>query len=70
MQKKHAAKPAAPDIAIEDDERHRDDVGGYIARNREALNTSIKKSRSEIAKGKVSSKSIDDIVAERLPANG
>jgi hypothetical protein len=64
MEKKHAAKTAAPDIAIEDDERHFDDVGDYIARNRDALNASINKSRAEIAKGKVSSKSVDDIVAE------
>ncbi|HEY8697874.1 MAG TPA: hypothetical protein VIM02_09665 [Rhizomicrobium sp.] len=66
MEKKHAvAKSGGPDVAIEDDERHSDDVGDYIARNRAALNASIKRSRVEIARGKVSRKSIDDIVATR-----
>ncbi|HSZ74151.1 MAG TPA: hypothetical protein VK779_04970 [Rhizomicrobium sp.] len=63
---KHAAakKSASPDIAIEDDERHSSDVDSYIARNRAALNTSIKQSRAEIAKGKTSTKSIGEIVFE------
>lgn len=63
MEKKHV-KSASPDIAIEDDERHSGDVGDYIARNRDSLNASIKRSRAEIAQGKTSTKSIDDIVAE------
>ena len=57
-------KPRAPVIAVEDDERHADDVSGYIARNRAALNASIKRGRAELKKGKASAKSIDDIVAE------
>lgn len=65
MEKKPtAAKSSAPDVAIEDDERHSGNVDAYIARNRTALNASIKKSRAEIAKGKASMKSIDDIVTE------
>ena len=66
MEKKQTARriSGSPDIAIEDDERHSDAVAGYIARNHEALNASIKRSRGEVAKGKVSSKSIDDIVKE------
>jgi hypothetical protein len=59
-----AHKRNTPDIAVEDDERHADDVGAYIARNRDALNESIKRSRAETASGKISGKSIDDIVAE------
>lgn len=66
MEKKHAvAKSGGPDVAIEDDERHSDEVGDYIARNRAALNASIKRSRAEIAQGKASRKSVDHIVAER-----
>jgi hypothetical protein len=66
MEKKHGVtKSGGPDVAIEDDERHADDVGDYIARNRAPLNASIKRSRAEIARGKASKKSIDDIVAER-----
>ena len=53
-----------PRLAIEDDERHRDDVDNYISRNRDALNSSIRKSRQEVAEGKVSSKSVDSIIAE------
>jgi hypothetical protein len=51
-------------LAVEDDERHGDEVDAYIDRNRAALNESIRKSRKEIAVGKVSKKSIDDIVTE------
>ncbi|HEX5280479.1 MAG TPA: hypothetical protein VFW28_10395 [Micropepsaceae bacterium] len=55
---------AKPPLAIEADERHREDVDNYISRNRDALNSSIRKSRREIAEGKVSSKSLDSIIAE------
>jgi hypothetical protein len=66
MEKKQAvAKSGGPDVAIEDDERHSGEVGDYIARNRAALNASIKRSRAEIAQRKVSRKSVDDIVAGR-----
>jgi hypothetical protein len=66
MEKKPIAKRSSgnPDVAIEDDERHSDEVGGYITRNRDVLNASIKLSRAEIAKGKTSVKSIDNIVKE------
>ena len=53
----------AVEVSIEDDERHVDDVGDYIRRNRDALNASIKRSRNEIAKGKYSEKSMSDIIA-------
>jgi len=62
--RKRTSKSVAPDVAIEDDERHADDVGEYLARNRDGLNVSIAKSRAEISKGKISTKSVDDIVAE------
>ncbi len=51
-------------LSVEDDERHSDQVDSFIARNRDALNASIRKGRKELAEGKTSSKSIDDIVAE------
>jgi len=57
-------KRAQRDIAIEHDKRHERDVQGFIARNRDALNASIRKSRAEIARGKVSKKSMNDIIAE------
>jgi hypothetical protein len=47
------------DLQIEDDERHSDDVADYVQRNREALNASIKKSRSEAEKGRISNKTMD-----------
>jgi hypothetical protein len=53
-----------PRLAVEDDERHRDDVDDYISRNRDALNSSIRKSRREIAEGKASLKTINTIIAE------
>jgi predicted RNase H-like nuclease (RuvC/YqgF family) len=53
-----------PILPIEDDERHSGHVDDYVSRNREALNASIRRSRQEVAEGKVSSKSIETIIAE------
>jgi hypothetical protein len=63
MEKSRAKLPSNA-VSIEDDERHIDDVGEYIRRNRDALNASIKRARSEIANGKSSKKSMDAIIAE------
>jgi hypothetical protein len=62
--KRKAANPEPADLPVEDDERHASDVDDYIARNRDVLNTSIRRSRRELAEGKISSKSIDTIIAE------
>ncbi|HEX3674806.1 MAG TPA: hypothetical protein VHU87_11065 [Rhizomicrobium sp.] len=51
-------------LPIEDDEQHGVDVDSYVARNRDALNVSIQRSRKEVAAGQVSSKTMNDIVAE------
>ena len=64
-----SAKPklgaaALPLLSVEDDERHRDVVDAFITRNRDALNASIRLSRTELAKGDVSLRSIDAIIAE------
>jgi len=61
---RRSPSPPKPQLAIEDDERHRENVDNYISRNRDALNSSIRKSRREVAEGKVSSKSVDSIIAE------
>jgi hypothetical protein len=61
---KRLSAPAAASFPIEDDERHRDQVDGYVARNRNALNESIRRARQEFAEGKVSTKSFSDIIAE------
>jgi len=50
--------------AVEDDERYRDEMDAFIARNRDALNDSIRRGRKEFAEGKMSSRTIDDIIAE------
>ncbi len=63
VSKRHQSK-VLTSLPVEDDERHSDQVDDYIARNRDALNASISKSRKELAEGKVSTKSIDDIIAE------
>jgi hypothetical protein len=66
--KAKARKTGSPDhraaLPIEDDERHAVEVDDYISRNRDTLNTSIQRSRREVAEGKVSSKSIETIIAE------
>ena len=59
------ALPAARAMpAIEDDERHREQVDDFVTRNRDALNDSIRRSRRELARGEPSSKTIGDIIAE------
>jgi antitoxin ParD1/3/4 len=50
--------------SVEDDERYRDEMDAFIARNRDALNASIRRGRKEVAEGKMSSRTIDDIIAE------
>jgi predicted RNase H-like nuclease (RuvC/YqgF family) len=62
MRTKKGSKPAVP--AVEDDERHTVDVDDFVSRNRDALNQSIHEARQDVAAGKVSKKTIDDIVAE------
>ncbi len=52
-----------PVLAVEDDERHLEQADDYISRNRDALNASIRRSRKEIADGKISTTSIDAIIA-------
>jgi hypothetical protein len=61
---KHTPAQVGASLPIEDDERHRDQVDGYVARNRDALNESIRRARQEFAEGKISTKSFDDIIAE------
>jgi hypothetical protein len=63
-------KPPVPTLPIEDDERHRDEVDAFIVRNRDALNKSLRKSRREVAEGKVSRKNIETIVAEGRARHG
>lgn len=55
-------KASIPDV--EADERHQAEVDGFIGRNREALNASLRRSRAEVAKGEVSARTIDDVIAD------
>lgn len=59
--KKVTTRPAAP---VEDDERHTTELNDYVTRNRRALNASLDQARAEFAAGKVSKKSVKDIIAE------
>ena len=61
---------ARPLPSVEDDERHRGQVDDFISRNREALNSSLRRSRKQVAEGDVSSKTIDDIISEGRKKNG
>jgi hypothetical protein len=61
------ATPSAQDSAslqIEADERYRDRVDDFIARNRAALKASLSAVRDDTAKGLVSERSIDDVIAQ------
>lgn len=63
--------------AIESDELHQPEIDAFIARNREVLAESLLRSYEEIARGEVSTPTIDDIVsagfarraAARLPTS-
>ncbi len=55
--------------AIDDVEGYAE-IEAYVARNRDALNASIRKGRKELAEGKISTKSIDDIIAEGRRRHG
>lgn len=62
-----ATKPIPPRAAmpaVEADERHQAEVDAFIARNRDELNTSIRRSRAEVGKGVQSTRTIDDIIAD------
>jgi len=63
IKQKMGATPRPP-LPVEDDERHRGDADGFLTRNRNALDASIRRSRKEIAEGKISSKTIDDIITD------
>ena len=64
MAKAKTAKRSSIPLPIEADERHQDQVDGFIARNRDALNDSIRRSRKEVEKDIYSTRSIDDIISD------
>ena len=47
----------------------RDQVDAFVARNREAIEASIRQGCKEFAEGKVSSRTIDDIIAKGRDPN-
>ena len=53
------AGPTAPDP----DDGHRDEIDAFVARNRDVLNASIAQAREEFARGIVSDKTIEEIIA-------
>lgn len=46
------------------------DVDAFVARNREALNQSIKQSRREVAQGLQATRTVDDIIADGRKRRG
>jgi len=62
--------PRAAVPAVEVDERHQGDVDAFVVRHRDALNTSIRRSREELGKGVKSARTIDDIIADGLERHG
>ncbi len=65
-----AIEPAASALDVSADERHQDDVDLVIARNRDALNASIRRGREEIARGVKASRTIDDIISDGRKRHG
>lgn len=70
MSSRSAKIKAGAQLAVEDDERYGDEIDAYVARNREALNKSIVNGRKELAAGTISTKSIEDIIAEGRRRHG
>ncbi len=58
------AKRDASAPAVEAEDPHQAEVDGFIARNREPLNESIRRARQELADGVRDSRSIDEIIAD------
>jgi len=63
-------EPAPPTLDVGADERHQDDVDKVIARNRDALNASIRKGREEMAGGAQATRTINDIIADGRKRHG
>ncbi|HEY1751897.1 MAG TPA: hypothetical protein VGG29_11565 [Caulobacteraceae bacterium] len=51
-------------------EQHAADVDAFVARNRDELNDSIRRSRRELAAGKQSRRTIGDIIADGRKRHG
>jgi dsDNA-binding SOS-regulon protein len=49
---------------IEADELHREEIDAFVAKNREALNESIRRSRDEIVQDLHETRSIDQIIGD------
>lgn len=56
--------------AVKADERHQADVDTFVVRNREALNTSIRRSRDEVENGVRSTRGVADIIADGRKRHG
>jgi hypothetical protein len=51
-------------LPVEADELAQDDLDDFVARNRDSLNQSIRRSREEVAAGAVASRTIEDIIKD------
>lgn len=66
-----AAKPRPPQApAVDPDAAHVADVDSFIARNRDDLNESIRRSRREVGEGIHASRTIDDIISDGRKRHG
>ena len=65
-----STEPLLSGLEIGADERHQEDVGRAIDRNRDALNVSIRRSRDEIERGVWASRTIGDIIADGRNRHG
>jgi hypothetical protein len=57
-------------LAIESDELHQPEIDAFIARNREVLAESIRRSLDELERGVVSQRTIQDIIADGMRRHG
>lgn len=62
--------PRPPVPAVEADERYHAEVETFIARNRDDLDGSIRRSREELGRGVQAGRTIDEIIADGRKRHG
>jgi hypothetical protein len=59
-----------PRPAVEAEARHEADLDGFVGRNRDALNASIRRSREELGQGVHSGRTVGAIIADGRKRHG
>jgi hypothetical protein len=58
------------DLGVDPDDAHASEIDGFVAQNREPLKASIRRARDDLARGQVSRRSVEDVIAAGRKRNG